>query len=298
MEHFPKCHITVLPVGIYFSLTKLPAEPDTVRLSFPLQCISIYKQSKKKKNGGVAEKWNGLSRLPLKRDKDRTWQPYISIRSRRRNIEPVRSIGLCAADPSERQITILPPVVNSLPAGLLLHAGIQTSRFIIFIYFIYLFIFGARRQTRLRVDLTCLAAAGGGRGCACLSVRGVIKTLLLHVWIPPSPKPLFVITQSCTFQTNSSFPLIWSPEVATERGARSGAASRTGVDNGKFWILHWLNRRRKRDGRTYTGACVRTPVEVSWYNNFFAVCGFSSGLLASLAVGTGDDVGSSTNVRK
>lgn len=80
--------------------------------------------------------------------------------------------GWCAADPSERQITILPPVVNSLPAGLLLHAGIQTSRFIIFIYFIYLFIFGARRQTRLRVDLMCLAAAGGGRGCACLSVRG------------------------------------------------------------------------------------------------------------------------------
>lgn len=49
MEHFPKCHITVPPAGIYFSLTKLPAEPDTVRLSFPLQCISIYKQSIKKK---------------------------------------------------------------------------------------------------------------------------------------------------------------------------------------------------------------------------------------------------------
>lgn len=45
--------------------------------------------------------------------------------------------------------------------------GSRRVVFIIFIYFSYLFIFGARRQTRLRVDLACLAAAGGGkRVCA------------------------------------------------------------------------------------------------------------------------------------
>lgn len=51
----------------------------------------------------------------------------------------------CAADPSERQITILPLVVNTLPAGLL-HTRIQPDRFI---YFFYLFIFGPSRKTLL-----------------------------------------------------------------------------------------------------------------------------------------------------
>lgn len=37
--------------------------------------------------------------LPLNRDKERNWQPYISIRSRSRNIEPVRSIGLLCCWP-------------------------------------------------------------------------------------------------------------------------------------------------------------------------------------------------------
>lgn len=172
MEHFPKCHITVLPVGIYFSLTKLPAEPDTVRLSFPLQCISIYKQSIKKKMAGRLKNETAFPGCLSNETKTEPGSHTSALGVGDATSSLSAQSGWCAADPSERQITILPPVVNSLPAGLLLHAGIQTSRFIIFIYFIYLFIFGARRQTRLRVDLTCLATAGGGRGCACLSVRG------------------------------------------------------------------------------------------------------------------------------
>lgn len=150
-----------------------------------------------------------------------------------------------------------------------------------------------------RVLLRCRQTAGGDSRGEMDGVEAFIKTLVWQMRVPPSPKPLFVITQPRTCQTSHlSSPLILSAGVATKCVAHSGAVRCTGAGNGELEILPWFNCQRKWDGCLYVRACVRSPVEVYWYNPFFSVSSFSSSLVGSLTMGTADDVGSSTNVRK
>lgn len=94
-------------------------------------------KTNRKKVVGRLKKSNGLSRLPLNQDKDQIWQPYISIRSWSRNIEPVCSVRLLCCWPQWATNQNIATGCKHSPRGAAA-CTIQPNRFMIFFLFISL----------------------------------------------------------------------------------------------------------------------------------------------------------------